>query len=160
MTAIYTVARTWANGDIPDEAMLNTHIRDNFDYLVARPVAQEADYDSAADFTTTSTSFVATGITEDITILAGARVEVQFWCLQSNSGPNAITYDIAVDTVRQGDATYGMFQNNLAGGLVANPTISRIMTGLSAGTRTIAIYWKTSAGTASIYQYGLTVKEI
>jgi hypothetical protein len=160
MTAIYTVARTWANGDIPDETMLNTHIRDNFDYLVARPITQEHDSDNAADFTTTSTSFVATGIEETITIIAGARILVYFWCLQNNSGANSNTYDIAVDGTKQGDATYGLFHDTGLSPQRGQPAISRILTGLSAGAHTIAIHWKVTAGTASIYQYGLVLIEI
>jgi len=42
MTATWTAPRTWATGEVVTESMLNTHVRDNLDWLKAHADARSA----------------------------------------------------------------------------------------------------------------------
>ena len=49
--------KTWAVDELVTASMLNTHLRDNLNYLLGRP-KQVIRRDNNATYTTTSTSFV------------------------------------------------------------------------------------------------------
>jgi hypothetical protein len=132
---------------------LNTYLRDNLLFLKSRP------FDTAAtgNINTTSTSFVeATNSNLSITTYGG---NLLYWVTGAswNAGVGAFnTFDLAVDGIRQGHATFGAciittatanFRDNLNLLLLST-------TQIDAGTHNASLYWKTSvSGTANANLY-------
>src|SRR5690242_1792515 len=100
---------TWTNpqtiyGGVPSKySYLNTYLCENLKWLKARPFNSVA----TGNISTSSTSFVeATNSNISLTTYGG---NLLYWVCgaQYNSGAGAFnTYDLAVDGVRQGNATF------------------------------------------------------
>lgn len=147
---VWTTPKTWSTGELVTAANMNLHVRDNLNALFSPNFGRSA-YTSGANHTTTSTSFVnvdATNITFSVTSAGG-----MYWLGFTgrafvNSGVNNMFIDIAVDGTRLGDATNGLIRptSTTAGGffLVMAPAT------LTAGSRTITLQWRVSAGTGTL----------
>jgi hypothetical protein len=150
MAATWTTPATWANSVLVDATQLNTHIRDNMDYLFTRPRSVNT-VNAAADYTTSSTSFVdvdGTGALTDFTLsvtTTGGRLLVGFAGTINNAGGNT-TYrgylDVEIDGVRIG-LDDGLF--NFGYSTSVFPCSFVAMTDvLSVGTHTVKLQWKTN----------------
>jgi hypothetical protein len=154
MTIIWTTPKTWAAGELVTAAMLNTHIRDNLEYLKTPPAASYI-LNESGDYATTSTSFVnVDGTKLALTIAtAGGDVLVGFsGTIINTSGTAGHTFfDVEVDTVRTaGDDGY--IAVSPAGAGTRSPvTFLKLIQGLSAGSHTFKLQWKVAAGTASLF---------
>lgn len=135
---------------------LNTHWRDNLYYLKTRPSFETW---SLSGSTTTSATFVEMTNSSNTIVTDGGYI--LFWAsgrIQDSTGGAVVGVDLAIDGIRQGDATYGA---TLVQGLNANYADNlnlMMITGggtggslLAAGEHTCALHWKTNAGTATAY---------
>lgn len=140
-------------GDVIGATEWNTYLSDNDAYHFNGRPGQVIKRDNGATYTTTSASFVAidgTNLSITKTINSG-KVLISFCGVTTGSGAAAITFDIDIDGTRYGSAgTDGIAATQ---GSVAPLTVSFciIADGLSVGSHTFKIMWKTSAGTASLY---------
>jgi hypothetical protein len=132
---------------------LNTYLKGNLEFLRSRP------FDTAAtgNISTSSTSFVeATNSSLSITTYGG---NLLYWVtgVSWNAGVGSFnTFDLAVDGVKQGHATFGVC-------IITTPTanfrdcLNLLMvttTEIKAGTHSVSLFWKTSAsGTANANLY-------
>lgn len=151
MTATWTQPRTWATGELTTAAQFNQHIRDNLDWLKT-PTAGTVTWPTA-NFTTTSTSFVdVTGLTTTITGNGGG-FDVYFTALCTNSSLGATTYfDILVDSVSVSALTNGVqgWSQEVAGAAVPFGFVYHLAA-YSAGSHTIKLQARVSAGTLTVY---------
>ena len=104
----------------------------------------------AADSTTTSASFVAVGagLSVTITTVAGSKLNIWFAASPSNTANNGteIDFQILIDSV----ATIGCGTGTKSNGVPQTCGINFVKTGLSAGSHTITVQWRTASGTAQI----------
>jgi hypothetical protein len=167
MTATWTAPKTWATSELVTAALLNTHLRDNLEFLLKPPSASQ-DYDNGTDPTTTSTSFVAidTGGDPDLRLsleTEGEDVAVSFFGLINgdNSGNviGGVYLNVLVDGTTLAVADDGIcvvFSDALVGPDNYSSGYFRIIiSGLSAGVHTFDLMWKVSASggttTATLY---------
>jgi hypothetical protein len=155
MTAIWTPPRTWNVGELVTAGLLNTHLRDNLEFLKAQidlPL-NFASAASAALYTTTSTTFAdvdATNLKLTFTT-SGGSVLLGLSTLGKHSvAAGEIRLDWHVDGARIGDATYGI-------ALLQAPTVNNYIPishihvlALSAGAHTLKLQFATTGATASI----------
>lgn len=152
MTATWTAPRTWADAELVTAALLNTHIRDNFDYVL-NPNVIYVKNTSATDFTTTSTSFVAVDATLSVSITThgGHLLIGATFNMDATTGTQVLAFDV------DGTQHYQWAPNE-------NPTpgspdyrgnnhhvVLLPSSVISSAAHTVALKWKTSAGTATMY---------
>lgn len=160
MTATYTTPRTWVAGEIVTAALLNTHLRDNLDYLKARPVARASDFDNTV-ISTSSTAFVdVTGASVSITTSGSSRLLIIASGAFGPQGTGATIYITAVvDGVNQGDATYGITYGAFANyGSYACTLLTSAA--VADGAHTVKLQVRVSGGTMSINTFSLAVLEV
>jgi hypothetical protein len=148
MPATWTTPKNWNVGELLIASDLNTHLRDNLEWLKNRP------FNSAAISVTntTSASFVQmTGSTVSLTSMGGNIMMVFTGSVAGSATGNTGTLDLAIDGTRQGDVTTGLT-------VIVHPAASyndiccmvfMTSTPPSAAAHNYSIYWKTSAGTIS-----------
>ena len=156
----WTTPKTWVTGEALTASDLNTHVRDNLDYLkdaiddLTSPPTDHYECDEASDYTTTSTSFVAVDSTNlRLTITTnGGDVLIVFTGSVANSAAGYRTYlDIEVD-----DASYlgdddGLVVFSNAANYNTPPSLVALAQNLSAGEHTFELHWKVEGGTATLY---------
>jgi hypothetical protein len=154
MTATWaTPVKTWADNNLVAASDLNAEIRDRMDFLKSPPTAQYT-LNQASDYTTTSTSFVdvdGTNLVLTITT-AGGDVLIGFSGLVGNNGNTQnVLFDVLLDGVRIGgdDGLIGM--RTAAAGAASPVSLLFLKTGLSAGSHTFKLQWRTTATTATLY---------
>jgi hypothetical protein len=162
MTAIWTTPRTWVDGELVTAALTNGALRDNLDYLKARPVARVSDLDGTVS-NTTSTSFVdITGASVSITTSGSSRLLVLAsgtWAPANAGGPSYMT--VLIDGVNQGDATNGLLY--AASTTTNNPFVIAMLTAaaVSDGAHTVKLQYRTNtAVTTTVATFNLTVLEV
>lgn len=151
MTANWTTPRTWITNELVTSTIMNAHVRDNLDYLFARP--QDVDnVNSAANYSTTSTSFTDVSTSElslTLTPQTG-KVLVGFTgnVYQVATAVRAY-FNVAVDGVAA-VADDGLLVLQVS----ANPALVSFVylaTGLTVASHTFRVQWKTNAGTIGMY---------
>jgi hypothetical protein len=149
----YTDPKTWSESEALTHTDFNTYIRDNQTALKSPP-SDSYVCNEAADYTTTSTSFVdvdATNLSLQITT-TGGDVMAHFYLSASNTNIGNFTFfDIDLDGTRiAGDD--GMICAR-AGSVNGRNAISatHLVTSLAAGTHTFKLQWKCSANTSTVY---------
>lgn len=151
MTAIWTPPRSWRHGELVTKELLNTHLRDNLDWLKDRPIASAG---AITDISTTSTTLVEmTSMSSSLT-LNGDRVLAAFtgW-FTCDSFPRTLTLAVAVDGVSVGEMAQTNVTTSGNGGTPCHFNVR--ISGILAGVRVISIRWRTSGGTMS--QPGATI---
>lgn len=155
MTATWTTPQTWANSVLVDATQLNTHIRDNMDYLFTRPKTLSS-VNAASDVSTTSTSFTdVDGAGTDLTLSVttnGGRLLVGFTGSMSNGGGYRGYLDVDVDGTRLG-LDDGVASFSATASATANVSFTAMTGVLSVGTHTVKLQWKTAnvAGAVTCY---------
>lgn len=132
-------------------ANANTYIRDN-QLALKDPPSTNYEANESADYSTTSTTYgnvdpIGTDFTLSITTTGGDVMIAAILPTNGNSG----LFDVSVDGTR--------IANNTLGGLcrvgpnqLSLGSFTRIITGLSAGSHTFILQWKSLAG-ASVVLY-------
>jgi hypothetical protein len=155
MTGGWTTPTTWNPGQVVSATDLNTHLRDNLNYLVSGFPMSMVVRNNAGNYTTTSTTFVdvdATNLIITITLQSGrAIIYAQCMCLGDAAAGDGMEIDIIVDsTTRAGNATHGLFR--VARTLRSHAAVFAVFTGLSVNaSHTFKLQFRTvGAGTATI----------
>jgi hypothetical protein len=146
----WTLPATWNPGQVISATDLNTHLRDNLNYLFSGRPRQTIKRDNNANYTTTSTSFVDLDATNlSITLnLSGSAVLLLFTAISTTGGGGVAFVDFDIDGTRfaaGGADGLGSLGNR------TGATIAVLVTGLSAGNHTFKVKWKANTGAATIY---------
>lgn len=145
----FSTPKTWSAA-LVTVADMNTYIRDN-QIALKDPPTDSYDVNEVADYTTTSATFVdvdATDLALTITT-TGGDVLVHFHGTTIHSSTNARFFDVDMDGARLGGDDGFL---NIGGSDDAIPaSFTRLVTGLSAGSHTFKLQWRTSAGTLTMY---------
>lgn len=142
----WTSPKTWSADELVTNTMLNTHLRDNLNYLKAKPYGKAS---LATQITTASTSFTDTGLSVAVTP-AGEAIIASFTGVVGISGGSQCQFDIDVNGTRQG-GTDGLVCV-VTSGTVESVALTIIVDGLTPGNLyTIKVQWKVNAGTGTLY---------
>lgn len=149
----WTTPRTWQVDELVTATIMNTHIRDNLNALKV-PASSQVIRDNGARYQTTATSFTAIDSTNMIRTLntAGGDILVWFWGTFVISATNVLCLDIRYDTTtRVGAAwTQGLLATQISNVPQTVHLGPIIISGLSAGSHTFDVMWKTSGGTMQL----------
>jgi hypothetical protein len=150
MPAIWSSPRSWSVGELVSASLLNSHLRDNLEFLKGPPTALYT-LNESSDYTTTSTSFVnvdGTKLSLSITS-AGGDVLIGFCgCILQSAG--TVFYDVEVDAVRTGGDDGLCVVSPTAASQRLNASFFKLIQGLSAGVHTFKLQWRVNAGTATL----------
>lgn len=161
MPPIWTTPRTWATGELVTGAMLNQHVRDNFDWLKAPPfqsfIGTQAGNYAVAPAINTWTVVSATDFQRTI-VTQGGRVWVGFsgFVNYSAAGTGALGFDINSG----GGATQQGGTDGFATIFGIATTMMNFMVPLTlaAGSWTIRLTCRiTVAGTLTVYNHPTNV---
>lgn len=176
MPATWTAPRTWINGEIPNAAIMNTHIRDNLLYLEAADAAEaaaraaaDAVLAAAAKVTITRTAAITstittssgtladmTGFTTPVTT-AGGWLHVELLAADAAGGEPILSQD-AIDRRISIAAVVGatvlpeltILRPSTTVFWMVPLTVFHWWTKPAAGTPTIKLQWRTGgAGTGT-----------
>lgn len=148
----WTTPRTWTDGEIVTKAIMDTHVRDNLDYLKDRLDGAAKQYiRTATNYTTTSTSYVEVDGTGNLTLTFttdGSDVRVTFVGYGSTATAKWIGMGVDVDGTE-----YELVRadSETTDGYV-NLSFSYVFTGLSAASHTFKLIWRAEdSNTATLY---------
>ena len=150
----WTTPKTWSSEPLTSND-LNTYIRDNQNEIKSR-LDNQASYqpDELTDYTTTSASFVAVD-TSNLALSAtttGGQVLCWFSGVATHSGSsNRVYFDVEVDGTRFGldDGIICIRPSGANAPECASFLI--LITGLSNGSHTFKLMWKTNTPTATLW---------
>ena len=151
----WTAPPTFTPGQVVTATDLNTYLRDNPSYLVARP-GQSIKRDNGAAYTTTSdvmTDIDGTNLSITL-VMAGSAVLVSFSAMINQSGtPQVPRFDFTIDGVLWSAATRGILfhlENSQYWDIGYSYTV--LVTGLTPGTHVFKPQWRRNAasGTCSL----------
>lgn len=147
----WTDPRTWATGELVTAALLNTHLRDNLNYLLS-PNNDFIKHVNGSDYTTSSTSFGdvdATNLRLSITSNGGLWI-VGFSCACSRGTSSGLAITLDDGGTNLGDANAGLATHDGNG---TNSFASGIFVGtLAAGAHDIDLQFRAlSASTVTIF---------
>jgi hypothetical protein len=140
-------------------AQFNQQIRDNLLALKNPPTQVASPSDN---YTTSSTTFVDVDTDDfrcDVT-LAGTVALVWFVCAVQHTDTNgSINFNISVDNVDQygDDGIFGVRPMDFTTSHRTPVTIVHRLTGITPGTRTFRMRWKTSGATATLLSHGASI---
>jgi hypothetical protein len=159
MPALWTAPRTWTTGDLVAAGDLNTHLRDNQEWLKTPPFVEKKQVNIPASYTTTSTTLVDIDATNLSLTLAttGGNVLVGFigYVSASPATPAVILQLVVNGTAVTGD----YFTARAANAPDTALNFTYLHTGLAAGTHTFKMQWRVSAaGTASLFRNNTIVQ--
>ena len=155
MTALWTPPRTWTVGELVTAGVLNTHLRDNLEYLKAQndlplnvaTAASPTSYSSASTVFTDvdSAALSLTLITSGGAVLLGFSTHVQH-----NAVLGETRLDWNINGTRIGDPTYGTCFMQAAAASTHTPVTYMLMRALAAGTHTLKLQFASSGGTTTL----------
>lgn len=149
----YATPKTWSANEGLTASLLNTYIRDQV-LALKSPAHFRCYIDEAADYTTTSTSFVdidATDLSATVTT-GGGKMLLFFTGTVYQSATTARVYlDISVDGTRLGldDGLTVVRVSSMPSH--AGVAIAALSGTLSAGSHTFKLQWKVDSGTGGMY---------
>jgi hypothetical protein len=150
MPAVWSSPKTWSAGELVTAALMNSHLRDNFDFLKTPPTALYI-LNESADYVVTSASFVnVDGTKLALTITtAGGDVLVGF-CGSCLAASGTVFWDVEVDGSRTGGDD-GLFATTpFSSSARAPATFFKLIQGLSPGLHTFKLQWKANAGSMTL----------
>ena len=161
MTASWTLPRTWATGEIVTAAQLNTHLRDNLEYLKLQNDTPLNHFTctASATYSTTSTSFAdvdASGLAGTLTTTGGPLLIGLAGNWKSSGTSIDVCLDVTINGARIGHASYGVsFMQGVAANLYL-PVAWSAVRAMAAGTYALKLQWRTSSGTLWLGPNGTT----
>lgn len=161
MTALWTLPRTWATGEIVTAAQLNTHLRDNLEYLKQRDDTPLNHFTCTSNtgYSTTASAYSdvdAAGLSGTLVTSGGPLLIGVAGAWKSSGTSIDMCLDVAINGVRIGHATYGVtFLQSVAANLYL-PVAWSTVRALAAGTYALKLQWRTSSGTLSLGPNGAT----
>jgi hypothetical protein len=151
----WTTPKTFSVGAGLTASELNTHVRDNLNALKAPPTAL-INVNEAADYTTTSASFVdvdAVDLALSITT-TGGDVLIGFTGVITHSAAAKLVYlDVheSVGNARLGGDDGIVFVRSTAINDAFNASFLFLARNLAAGAHVFKLQWKTTSATALMY---------
>lgn len=147
----YTQPTTRNTGDSITASVWNTDLVDNIIALKNPPSAQYTA-NEAANWTTTSTSFVDVDTTDLSLAITTTGGDVMIgWCGNVSGANINIHFDVTMDGTRiaTDDGIVGVFATTT----VLNAAVSfvRLVTNVAAGSHTYKLQWKVNSGTGTLY---------
>lgn len=144
----WTTPKTWSNEPLVAGDM-NEQLRDNLEALKSPP-SDQVVLDESSDFSTTSSVFVdidaaVLSVTLETT---GGAVLVTFAGNMRSTGTLHLNLDVDGSPVSPDDGILGRVSSGITPG--ENMSFTCFIRGLSAGSHTIKLQWKTT-GTAYLY---------
>lgn len=145
MAAIYTTPRTWTAAELVTASIMNTHVRDNLDFMFNGKTAGQTAH-NLGPYTTTSTSVVdvnaAMSITQTITT-GRALVTVAGRLTITGAGAYTVTLNLLAD-----GTTYAIQSTS---GAVSSLFYQHLVTSLSVGSKIFKLQWSVTnaLGTAT-----------
>lgn len=159
----WTTPTTWVNGSVPGATDLNTHIRDNENYLCSgRPYGYlytNTGTDYALTVATTWTTIDNTNLTMTLTTQSGhIRLEAIFDLDQSAGASDIIFCWYNTTTAASQVATARLVVGGSSGNIAANVKVLSIFTGLTPGTAyTFVLQYFKQSGTVSLRRSGYPI---
>ncbi len=160
MPAIWTTPKTWATGDALTALDMNTHLRDNLEFLKTN-VSDEYRGNESADWTTTSTSFVDVDNTKlrlEVTTKGGDLLIGFYGTVLHPAASQIINFDVEASLNGGAGARLGLGNDGLVGVVSVTNTNIRmpvsfvyLYRNIAAGSWVFDLQWKTSASTATLY---------
>lgn len=149
MAANWTAPKTWNTGDPLTASDMNTHIRDNLEFLKTPPSSQYKA-NEASDYTTTSTSFVnVDGVNFSRTIVTkGGGILITFSGSIVMSAAANVNFDVEMDGVRQGGDDGFVCIN--PGTVEGNASFVVPLPPVSAASHVFKLQWKVQSGTVTM----------
>jgi hypothetical protein len=151
MTAVWTPPRTWNVGELVTAGLLNTHLRDNLEFLKAQvdlPVSLAAAA-SATQYSTASATYGdvdGTNLVLNLTT-SGGIVLLGFSTLaKHNTAAGEARLDWLIDGARVGHATFGISLLQVPATDLYIPVTHIHARALSAGAHTIKLQFATGSG--------------
>jgi hypothetical protein len=138
-------------GELVTAALLNSHLRDNFDFLKTPPTAAYI-LNETGDYTTTSTSFAnvdGTKLSLAITT-AGGDVLVGF-CGSILQSAATVFFDVEVDGTRTAGDDGLCVITPSSSTARTNATCFKLIQGLAPGLHTFKLQWRVNSGTATLF---------
>jgi hypothetical protein len=150
----WTTPDTRSAGDVLSAANYNIYLRDNLNYLFSGRPKFSVLRDNGGDYTTTSTTFVdvdGTNLKGTLTI-SGSAVLLGFTC-QFKYQTTTAYLDFTVDGVRVGAAGADGLIYSVSGAAYMKPfgCFIALATGLSVGSHTFKVVWKSYGGTSVMH---------
>ncbi len=161
MTPTWTLPRTWATGEIVTAAQLNTHLRDNLEFLKQwdETALNHFTCSSGSTYTTTTTSFTdidAAGLAGTLTTRGGPLLIGIAGSWRSSGTSIDMCLDVQINGARIGHATYGsVLLQSIAANIYQPAAWSQVRL-LAAGEYTLRLQWRTSSGTLTLGPYSAT----
>lgn len=152
----WTTPRDWTTNELVTATLLNTHLRDNLSYLLARPAGSIARV-AGSDYSTSSTSWVnidATNLSITKTIKSGQALALAALWGKCSTGGYRAHFTFAVDSGGQlGHATYGLWNYLINSANAVYPVmLVGLFTGLSAASHVFTLQYKAASG-VTVYAY-------
>ena len=155
MTALWTPPRTWTVGELVTAGILNTHLRDNLEFLKGQidlPLNFVSAV-SAADYSTAVTAYgdvdaavlKLTLTTSGGAVLLGLSSHVRHSAVMGET-----RLDWNIDGTRIGEVTYGTCFAQASAANTHTPVTHVLVRALSAGTHIIKLQFASSGGTATL----------
>lgn len=161
MTAAWTAPRNWADDELVTATLLNTHLRDNLEFLKAM-ISDEYRGNETTDWSTTSASFVDVDNTKlrlEVATKGGSDLLIGFYgTVLHPAASQIVCFDVEA-ALNGGAATrLGIGPD----GLVINVSITNtnirtpfsfvhLYRNIAAGNWVFDLQWKTSTNTATLY---------
>lgn len=149
MTATWTTPRTWSDAELVTATLMNSHVRDNEDYLLT-PNRIYVKSTSSTDFTSTSASYVAIDASLSVALTThGGHVLVGAMFNVDISSPSS-TFYIAIDVDGTQHCAFFPKTNQAAGTPTGTGTnfVSVLLPSsvVAAGAHTVSLKWKNADG--------------
>ena len=150
MPSIWSSPKTWSVGELVTASLLNSHLRDNFDFLKTPPTALYI-LNESGDYTVTSTSFVnVDGTKLALTITtAGGDVLVGF-CGSILQSAATVFFDVEVDGSRTAGDDGLCAVTPFSASARALATCFKLIQGLAPGLHTFKLQWRVNSGTGTL----------
>ena len=151
MPSVWSSPKTWSVGELVTAALLNSHLRDNLDFLKTPPTAVY-NLNETGDYTTTSTAFAnvdGTKLALAITT-AGGDVLVGF-CGAVLHSASSVFFDVEVDGARTGGDDGLMVVSPASSSARTNASFFKLIQGLAPGVHTFKLQWKVVSGTGTLF---------
>lgn len=159
----WTTPKTWVAGNTLTAAELNEQVRDNLDFLFSKPISV-SNLDEAANYTTTSTTFVdvdATDLGRTITTSGG---DVLVWCSNIYMKATArvgVFFNIDVngslvaahDGIAKATFVDAIALDSLGTGNYAVLSFAFVVENVASGSNTFKLQWKQSNATQTVTWY-------
>ena len=148
----WTTPATWSSNQVVTAAQLNTHIRDNENYLLSRANNQIIRA-NGSNYTTTSSTFAAIDTTNLSITLTMTTTKVRLilaGVAYNSTAGSEVEFDFFVDGTRVGASytrgLYGFYQPVNNYWCAVNLSI---VTTVSTGSRVFKPVWRTGSNTAN-----------